>query len=307
LPEWDPADEDEVVLGDGETDLPITQVSLLPRARLAFYLDGTKVAYRVNLPPIDDPSVEQSLVYLHRRWTELARTLSFEFESALRKTSLLDALLALRVPETHKVMPIRVKKQALDDAGHTVLTAGGRAKTKWIAALDKNGNAMTRSVLVRGQVAIEQSGGQLSRDVNVVVSTPFGLTPIWFLFQGRTDSLYSDLLTLGKALLTQRPEKITEKMISGTLKYPAIKPDSIRRSHGDTLLAIVHHPDVIDRHRNLWPLTTLKALREDLENASGLACSSQPVATLALVGAFSDQDPLLERASSRPSRPAPAR
>jgi hypothetical protein len=146
---------------------------------------------------------------------------------------------------------------------------------------------------------MERSGGQLSRDARVVIGTPFGLAPLWLFSQGRKDSLLRDLERLGRDVIEARPERLTAEAIDGIVRSPAVKPDTIRRAHGPALLALARRPEVLARHRSLWPLTAPEALLDDL----GLDLRvgrSWPVATLALVGAF---DPPGLVAAGPPPRP----
>lgn len=146
---------------------------------------------------------------------------------------------------------------------------------------------------------LERSVGQGSRDKRVVINTPFGLTPLWLFAQGRADALFSDLQLVGQMLLTEKPDKLTKQMISRIIRRPSVQPDTIRRAHGQALLAVIRHPEVVSRHRALWPLTTPEALLDDL-GVEGATGRSVPVGTLALVGAFDSQAQVTARAAGRP-------
>ena len=148
---------------------------------------------------------------------------------------------------------------------------------------------------------LERSVGQGSRDKRVVIATPFGLAPLWFFAQGRKDDLFDDLTNLGKALLVDKPSKLTASTISDIIRHPSVQPDSIRRAHGEALLAVVHQPGVVAHHRNLWPLSTPQELLNDLGVTSKVG-RSIPVATLALVGAFDKPLQLSARSAARPQQ-----
>jgi len=145
---------------------------------------------------------------------------------------------------------------------------------------------------------LERSAGQGSRDKRVVIATPFGLAPLWFFAQGRKDNLFDDLVEVGAALLAERPDRLTASTISQIIRRPSVQPDSIRRAHGEALLAVVHQPDVVARHRSLWPLTTPQDLLDDLGVTSKVGRSA-PVATLCLVGAFDPPRQLTARSVGR--------
>jgi len=156
---------------------------------------------------------------------------------------------------------------------------------------------------------LERSAGQGSRDRRVVVDTPFGLAPLWFFAQGRSDGLFQDLETLGRAVMARQPTRLTPAVIEEIIHNPSIKADSIRRVHAKALLALAHQPEVLARHRSLWPLTTIDALFDDLGvEATGKAHlgRSGDVAVLALVGAFDPPNLLLASVARHTPRREPS-
>lgn len=131
---------------------------------------------------------------------------------------------------------------------------------------------------------LETSIGQGSRDRDVLVETPAGLLPLWFFAcKHESPELVKDLIVLADHL-TAHPEvdRLTASEITTALPSPSIKPDSLRKSHGPTLVALRSLPDVLAAHRSLWPHTHWSLLQADL-GMSGRRCSV-PVSVLALVG-----------------------
>lgn len=143
---------------------------------------------------------------------------------------------------------------------------------------------------------LERSVGQGSRDRRVVLNTPFGLAPLWFFAQGRKDELFRDLERLGQAVMARRETRLTPALIEELVRNPSVKPDSIRRAHGQALLAVAHNPGIVARHRSLWPLTTTGELLDDLGIVADVGRSAA-VAAMALAGAF-DPPGLLIAASA---------
>lgn len=147
---------------------------------------------------------------------------------------------------------------------------------------------------------LERSAGQGSRDRRVVLSTPFGLVPLWFFAQGRADNLFQDLEQIGRAAIATGAQTVSPKMIKTLIPNPTLNPESIRRAHGMTLVAVGRQPEIVARHRALWPLTTTGELLDDLGVVDGVGRSAA-VAFLALVGAFDPPSLLLSAAV--PTRP----
>jgi len=148
--------------------------------------------------------------------------------------------------------------------------------------------------------ALERSAGQGSRDKRVLIATPFGLAPLWFFAQGRKDELFEDLLDIGRALRSDRLVRLTAGIIADIIRRPSVQPDSIRRAHGEALLAVANQPCVVARFRSYWPMAT----PQDLLDALGIHSKvgrSVPVATLALVGAFDQPSNVSARFAGRPS------
>ncbi len=147
---------------------------------------------------------------------------------------------------------------------------------------------------------LERSKGQGSRDRRVVISTPFGLAPLWFFAQGRPDTLYRDIRQLAQHLHTTGGTRLTETQISATLPNPAIKPNSIQRSHGPSLWAALANPHVVARHRALWPMTTPDLLLDDLGVVNIRQGRSEVVATLAILGGLETDDTISYQSVGRP-------
>ena len=289
-------DEDEGVFGDDERDLAPPQSSWIPWVRLSFFLRGKQLDYRVNLPEADSVELGVSLGYLEKAWDENAQMLLASMPETLCCTSPLEALHTMPVVTAMRMMPVKqsvadangknkqeaVKEPVLDRSGMPVLDKDGNPKLAIVKELQ----------MVSGQVAMERSTGQYSRDRTVVIRTPFGLAPWWFFAQGRNDNLHSDLEQLGKAMIANNWTEPTRDMVEEVVRQSSIKPDSIRRTHGLTLVAVVRHPEVVARHRRLWPLTTIDDFLSDLQaHSTGSVGKSQGVATLALVGAFDPPAP----------------
>jgi len=148
---------------------------------------------------------------------------------------------------------------------------------------------------------LERSAGQGSRDRRVLIATPFGLAPLWFFAQGRSDDLFNDLIRLEQTLQTGEADKLTATVISDVLRRPSVQPDSIRRAHGEALLAVAGQPGIVARYCNLWPMTTPQEFLDDLGVCSKVG-RSVPVATLALIGALSPPQQLSAKTVSRPPR-----
>jgi hypothetical protein len=125
-----------------------------------------------------------------------------------------------------------------------------------------------------------------TRQRHDLVITPFGRVPLWFFLQGRADRLFSDLERLGRAVIAEGLTALGPETIARILPHAAIRPDSIRRSHAPTLLAIAGQPDVVSRHRALWPCTTMADLKHDLGLGGRRQGASDVAAALALAGAF---------------------
>jgi hypothetical protein len=148
---------------------------------------------------------------------------------------------------------------------------------------------------------LEQSDGQGTRDRRVVIRTPFGLAPLWFFAQGRSDGLFNDLERIGRAVMKSRPKSLSKEMITETVRHPSLLPDTIIRVRGKTLIALSQHPDVLAKHRSLWPLTTPRDLLDDLglESDESRLGRAGDVAVLALAGAFDPPDLLLAASARR--------
>ncbi|MDR1189700.1 MAG: hypothetical protein LBK95_19985 [Bifidobacteriaceae bacterium] len=282
LPEGSP-DEDDVLLGDDDRGLPAPSPSpsWLPWVRLSITLDGDRLGYMIGLPFTGDSETDERLERLAYGWSQIAETLIRSQAPALRSSSLLEAVRAL--PPATAMKWVAVK--GLDGK----------------VAKNAEGKTVTELRQVTGARAIERSSGQFSRDRRVVVGTPFGLAPLWLFGQGRQDSLFRDLERIGRQVVEDKPESLTAPMIEKMARNPAVKPESIRRAHGQALLAVAHRPGVIARHRALWPLTSPDALLDDL-GVTGRTGRSQPVATLALAGAFDPPGLIVARSTARPPR-----
>ncbi|MDR2252534.1 MAG: hypothetical protein LBD97_01505 [Bifidobacteriaceae bacterium] len=232
LPDWDFDDEDDLV--DPDDAAPPLDPTWLPHVRLSIFTRGGGLACRVHLTHAADKETAQWLTAIARAWAELGNQLITNQGPALRASSPLDALRALK--------PM-------------------------------------------SQQSLERSAGQGSRDRRVLISAPFGLAPLWFFSKAMAPRgvTFAELERLAGFVLRERPERLTEAMVSDVLRRPSIKPDSIRRNHAATLLALAHKADVWRRHRALWPLDTPDELLNDLGVRGG---RSAALATLALVGAF---------------------
>jgi hypothetical protein len=105
--------------------------------------------------------------------------------------------------------------------------------------------------------------------------------------------------------MSSRPERLTVAMIEKTVRHPSANPDTVRRIHGKALLALARQPEILAKHRSMWPLTTIDDLFDDLRvEAAGKARlgRSGSVAVLALVGAFDPPNLLLAAAANRQPR-----
>lgn len=153
----------------------------------------------------------------------------------------------------------------------------------------------------------QRSEGQLSRDRHSVVGTPFGAVPLDFFFMGRRiagqeDSLFSDLLRVGRRLVQTEVRPVPLAELRDLLPHLPEKGLDATRHHVAALVRVLERPDIIARHRQLWPLTSTDALFDDLGFAKGRTSGRlQPAAILAILGAFEIGNPVLVR--SVPPRP----
>jgi hypothetical protein len=256
--------------------------------------------YHVHLPPTDDPEIERSFSYFERNWSVTADELIRSQPEALAQTSPLEALRRLRVPRRFMEMPVKVNEPLLNADGTVVRGKRGAVRTRSVTQKDDQGRTVKEMRWATGQEAIARSSGQLSRDADVIIRTHFGRSPIWFFNEGREDNFYMDLETLGAAVIGQSLDQLTKEMIIKLVPRPSVLPDSIRRNHGLALLAVARRPEIVARHRALWPLTTPEALLDDL-GITAQDGRSRPVATLALVGAFDQSAHVSSRTACHPT------
>lgn len=152
---------------------------------------------------------------------------------------------------------------------------------------------------------VQRSVGQLSRDRFFVIGTPFGFVPLDFMFLGRRtpgarDTLYRDLRKAGSELIRAGSESLSAPELRRLL--PHLDDVDSTGNHVAALGKLLAKPQVVQRHRQLWPRTTTAALYDDLGVAPRSTDRSKPAGILAMLGAFEQGNPVLARGIVPPLR-----
>jgi len=143
------------------------------------------------------------------------------------------------------------------------------------------------------KLEIELYPGQASRPeaTTMLFGTPFGLVPLDFFAQGRSDDLYLRLIQLRQSVLKDGAGKLTKGGQLPASEIREVFPEASKedkdalRKHTVMLIAALSNPAVVARHRALWPYTTAVELKHDLVGIRRNR-GSDPVAWLILTGAF---------------------